>query len=375
MISISEEFIEPGDNDYQILTWYDNNTRVEVVTRKNNKTNFLSKYRRISANEYFNPRTKQIEKYKKKRTKNSQKAFGILKRSSLLLLNNIEGNNTEKLIKASFNKKQKDTKVVMKVFNEFFKKLKKHIPPIMYIRIWIYPGMHYPICHLWLKTIDNSKLEISQELLEKLWGETGTVEQVEITKENREKITNYCSVNKKSYPHNLHILYASKGIKPPFKEEVTHKVAKEKLKGFERVYASATAQKEKIDDRYIELQRTSYEGYIKVKDIKPLRLNIETKSNKYTGIIKKGIYAKQQEQKRIETEKEERFFQEFQRLLKEINYDKKYAVTRTNKQNEYNFIIKDTGEVIAMHHLEIYLDGLRKTVKNYKESKKKQKAI
>lgn len=342
-------FEEPSYNSRCTVIWYDNDRKADIITRKNENADFLRKYRRVSANEYFNPKTGKVEKYNRKRTKNQASAFKCLKVANQLCLNNFEGNETEKLIKAFVNKKMKDTHQVTKILNDFLDNLKKEIKPVTYIKVLLYNRVHYPICHFWLKTKDNSKLEISQELLEKLWKEHGIVMQIDLTEANREEMAKYYQdYETKRYPHNIHILSYSKDIKHLRKEYLTRAELKEKLKGFAPKYQSTTVQVEKVNGKEIELQRTSYETYIKVKDIQTLKLDKNTIHKRYKGIIIKGIYACQQEEKRkIELEINQKF-QKAKAFLEQYDSNDYIEIVKTNNINEFNLINKNTGEILPL---------------------------
>lgn len=371
-------FEEPSDNSICEVTWYDNDRKVDIITRKNRKAEFLKKYKRVSADEYFNPRTGKVEKYKRKDTKNKSVAFKNLKTSNQYCLNNFEGNETEKIIELYVNKKIKDTHQLTNILSDFLEDLKQEIKPVMYIRVLLYKEKHKPICHFWLKTKDNSKLEISQELLEKLWKKHGTVEQIDLTKENREEKAEYhyngCRTD--CYPHNIHILSYSRDIKPLRKEYLTRAEVKEKLKGFSPTYQSATVQGERVNGKEVELQRTSYEGYVKVKDIRTVKLCRNTIHKQFKGIIIKGVYAHQQEQKRQKELEISKKVQKVQEILKQKNLDSIVEVVRINNTNEFNLIYKSTGNKFPLKYKSIdNILSLMEITKSYAVEKRKEELI
>ena len=368
-------FEEPNDNSICEVTWYDNDRKVDIITRKNRKADFLKQYKRISADEYFNPRTGNVEKYKRKDTKNKSVAYKNLKISNQYCLNTFEGNETEKIIELYVNKKIKDTHQLTNILSDFLEDLKQEIKPVMYIRVLLYKAKHEPICHFWLKTKDNSKLEISQELLEKLWKKHGTVKQIDLTKENREEKAEYhyngCKTD--CYPRNIHILSCSRDIKPLRKEYLTRVETREKLKGFVPKYQSATVQVEKINGEEIELQRTSYESYVKVKDIRTVKLYRNTIHKRYKGIIIKGIYAHQQEQKLQKELEINQKLQEVQEIMKQKNIDSLAEIERIDNKNEFNLICKNTKKVLPLKHKSIEeILALMKTTKAIAVEKRKE---
>lgn len=263
-------YTKPKSNSKSIIKWYDNKQKALVITKEvlnNRPINYCS---RLSKEEYFDKRTNEVRKYskKRKRCKESRAVFGKLGFANRLILCNIEGNDTESLIKLHFDNKIKDPKQVTKLVNKFFEKLKKEIPLVKYIKVIIYKGLHCPECHLWLKTIDNSKLEIPPNLIEELWKENGTVEQQEITKGNRGKLANYLSEENrshtKSYPHLLHIVtHSRKNIKLEEEEPIIYNQLDDKLGDFEMQFQST--KRIYINDNLgqREIIRMTYETYYK----------------------------------------------------------------------------------------------------------------
>ena len=265
-------FTKPNSSSKSIIKWYDNKEKALVVTKEFLSNKSISYCTRLSKMEYFDKRLNSVRKYNKKhkRCKERTTAFGRLGFGNRLILCNFEGNSSEILIKLHFSKKIKDSKQVTKLSNKFLNQLKKKITPIIYIKVWIYRGLHSPECHLWLKTIDNSKLEIPQSLLEELWKENGTVEQQEITKENREKLANYLSDNYRSstrfYPHLLHIItYSRNYIKFEENEPIIYEQLNDKLKGFEKQFQSTKRIFINEVSGQREIVRVSYETYYKNK--------------------------------------------------------------------------------------------------------------
>lgn len=368
-------FEEPNDNNICEVTWYDNDRKVDIITRKNKKVDFLKNYKRVSADEYFNPRTGNVEKYKRKDTKNKSVAFKNLKIGNQYCLNTFEGNETEKIIELYFKTKIKDTHQLTNILSDFLEDLKQEIKPIMYLRILLYNGKHRPICHFWLKTKDNSKLEISQELLEKLWKKHGTVKQIDLTKENREEKAEYhyngCKTD--CYPRNIHILSYSRDIKPLRKEYLTRAETRDKLKGFLPKYQSATVQVEKVNGKEVELQRTSYESYVKVKDIRTVKLCRNTIHKRYKGIIIKGIYFHQQEKKLKKELEINQKLQEVQEIMKQKNFDSIAEIKRIDDKNEFNLIYKNTQKVLPLKYKSIEeILALMKTTKAIAVEKRKE---
>ena len=368
-------FEEPNDNSICEVTWYDNDRKVDIITRKNRKADFLKQYKRISADEYFNPRTGNVEKYKRRDTKNKSVAFKNLKIGNQYCLNTFEGNETEKIIELYFKTKIKDTHQLTNILSDFLEDLKQEIKPIMYLRILLYNGKHRPICHFWLKTKDNSKLEISQELLEKLWKKHGTVKQIDLTKENREEKAEYhyngCKTD--CYPRNIHILSCSRDIKPLRKEYLTRAETREKLKGFIPKYQSATVQAEKVDGKEVELQRTSYESYVKVKDIRTVKLCRNTIHKRYKGTIIKDIYFPQQEKKLKKELEISQKLQEVQEIMKQKNFDSIAEIKRIDNKNEFNLIYKNTQKVLPLKYKSIEeILALMKTTKAIAVEKRKE---
>lgn len=376
MYKKTDLFREPSNNSKCTVTWYDNNRKVDIITRKSEKADFLKKYKRVSADEYFNPRTGTVEKYKQKDNKSKSVAFRNLKTGNQICLNNFEGNETEKIIELYFNKKMKDIHQLKNILDEFLEDLKLEIKPIMYIKILLYNGKHKPICHFWLKTKDNSKLEISQKLLDKLWKKHGTVKQIDLTKENREEKAEYHYNGCKTsyYPRNIHIVSHSRDIKPLRIEYLTRAELKEKIKGFTPKYQSATVQVEKVNGKEIEVQRTDYETYVKVKDIRTVKLCRNIIHKRYKGIIVKGIYAHQQEQKRQKELEINKKLQKVQEILKQKNLDSIVEVARINNTNEFNLIEKETGNNLPLKYKSIdNILSLMETTKSHTVKERKEK--
>ena len=263
-------YTKPNKNSNSIIKWYDNKKKALVVTREFCGNKIENKCIRLSKEEYFDKRLNRKRKYSKKhkRCKDRTKAFGRLGFANRLILCNFEGNEAEILIKLSFNKKIKDIKLVTKLSNAFLTKLKKRLAPIIYIKVWKYNDLHWPECHLWIKTIDNSKIEILQSTLEDIWKENGIVEQQKITSGNRERLANYLSNknNTKNYPHFLRIVtYSRKYIKFEEEEQIIYGQLIDKLEGFETQNQTTKRIFVNINSKQEEIMRISYETFFKAE--------------------------------------------------------------------------------------------------------------
>ncbi len=250
------------------MVWYNDKKGVDVVTREGKNPPSFNWCKRISETEYIDCETGEIKKYNKKKVKSPNVAFRSLRLGTRLLQSNIEGNEAERLIELCFAKKEKDSKKVVKKVNRFTIRLKNKIKqPVDIIKIWLYDARHQPRCHIWLKTKDNSKLEISQEMLEELWGAIGTVTQIEITKRNINKLRDYFLDKGKYklgfYPMNLHIVTKSRGMKPlVIEKHIGKSELREKLKGYKPIYQNDIVQVVKTKNG-AEIQSVIFETYIK----------------------------------------------------------------------------------------------------------------
>ena len=230
-------YTKPNKNSNSIIKWYDNKKKALVVTREFCGNKIENKCTRLSKEEYFDKRLNQKRKYSKKhkRCKDRTKAFGRLGFANRLILCNFEGNEAEILIKLSFNKKIKDIKLVTKLSNAFLTKLKKRLAPIIYIKVWKYNDLHWPECHLWIKTIDNSKIEILQSTLEDIWKENGIV------------------------------TYSRKYIKFEEEEQIIYGQLIDKLEGFETQNQTTKRIFVNINSKQEEIMRISYETFYKAE--------------------------------------------------------------------------------------------------------------
>ena len=279
-------FREPGSEETTTIYRYDNNKRMDFVTKKYKSSEHIKIYERISGKQMVNVITGEIKDFKHRESKTYSQVVRKLKATNRLLIDNFSGDDSEMIIVLGSGGEIIDIRIENRQTKNFCEKLQRRLPPIIFVKVLLYRVKNIPEYHLWIKTVDGSKLEIDETTIKALWEDgTRTARIEKITKENRYSKADYFTnkqYNKNVYPTSVQICTFSrgKGINLGIAETVDRDTATEQAKGFTRTFAVCKSQTEYINGVEQETQLTTYESYI--REPKKIKLN-KTKNAKYKG--------------------------------------------------------------------------------------------
>lgn len=302
-----EPYKKPAPNEKATIYPFNDNKQFDIETRRHQNLGHISPWKRIAGNKMINEDTGEIIDIKKKEKRNEKAVFRIQKMEYRDIKNNFNGKGNEYIIIVEFETTITDMKELKRLIKNFIEKLQRRLGDILFIRVLIYREPNQPIVHIWVKKIDNTKIELQQETLEELWS-NGNIRAIEVTKRNIDRIAGYCfdrTIKKDLYPTGIKIYSTSKNIKKVQPVEVEYNQAEEIVKGCDLTYGGAVSFHEEIDNKDEELQYITYESYIKPEGLKLRKTPITTK---YKGTIVKDYKKKQKE-------KADRNFEEIQKLV------------------------------------------------------------
>jgi hypothetical protein len=269
---------------------YDNGRKCFIKTQKYKNASHIKEYKRLTGNTYFNPKTQKEEQYNYKElqvaTKVYAKAFGAY----MNLLENFEGNNTEKLLENRFDREIRTTKELSRIYKNFLQKLIRRLPPVIIGKFWLFDDKYKPRLHLWIKSQGNEELIIDPKMLSKIW-EEGEIKVIEITKENRVEKAKYyerknCLMD--FYPPKLQIfeLFPKDKVKIVDSQEVQRAIAEQEMKRrrMQMTYGDTKPTNATVNGREETLQVTTYEDFEQQK----VKLSKTTKAKKYKRIKNQG---------------------------------------------------------------------------------------
>lgn len=246
-------FREPGSEEQTTIYKYDKGKRMDFVTKKYQSSEHIKIYARISGKRMINVITGEVKEFKHRESKTYSQVVRKLKSTNRLLLDNYKGEDSEIIIILRWEIEIVDIRAENPTVKNFLEKLQRRLPPIIFVRVLLYRDKDKPEYHLWIKTVDGSKLEIDKTIIKALWEDgTRTAEVETITKENRYIKADYFSnkqYNKNVYPTSTQICSFSrgKGINLGTAETVDRNTATEQAKGYARTFAVCKSQTEYIN--------------------------------------------------------------------------------------------------------------------------------
>lgn len=141
--------------------------------------------------------------------KDPKQVFKTLKGGCIIIQHNWNGNETEAIIRIFFKGKMPDIKEVNRLVKNFWEKVQRRLPKVIFVKVLVYEEKDCPHYEFWIKRVDGEKLEIQQEEMEQIWEENG---EVRIEKLNPTKVgvaSEYFMkgrVNMEVYPPHIQIL-------------------------------------------------------------------------------------------------------------------------------------------------------------------------
>lgn len=241
---------------------------IDLETRAKEKGPNIGRYKKISKNEVKDTVTNKIITCRSRDVKEEKALFKNFKGISRLILANFFGTDAEMLTKFGYDNGPIDT---YRDFEYCFRKLQRRAKQkLLYIVVLQYQSNGLPRLECWLKTADNSKINLTQELVEECW-KCGTVETVKLTPTNIVGLAQYFIPKNHSrldsFPINAKLYRTSrKGIRKVTVEILDYEEAEKRVTGMERTFASTKKLVDKVNGKEILYQQTSYESYSKPKE-------------------------------------------------------------------------------------------------------------
>lgn len=169
-------YFEEGEN-YRInrakkikITTFDISKKIEILD-KSNSVNGFENIKKISKKEYYDEKLGQIVEYKRHPYKTKDSLSKSMKRLKNKLKNNFIGDSNELFITLTTEKPVLEIQEIKLYFENFWNKLKSKYDGLEYAYVLEKntntKGWHI---HLLIKDMKNSKLYISNETIEKIWG-------------------------------------------------------------------------------------------------------------------------------------------------------------------------------------------------------------
>lgn len=239
-----------------------------MVKIKVTKANFqhlshIKRFRRIDKDTILDRTTGELIE----RTINST---GIRKKSSLyksmyevdeLILNNFYGEERERMVTLLYDTPFAEIKNTYNDLRYFIEKLERRIGKIGYIAVKQFTNNGYLYYEIWLKKVDDSKLNIDTEMLSSIWKNgKAMVQKIEKLIELADYVKNGQSV--KNFPTNQRLYsYSTKILDKP-RKYVTFYANAEKILQQENAKKISSVT-ESFSNKYnIEVQRINYETYL-----------------------------------------------------------------------------------------------------------------
>ena len=246
-------FREPSPDEQTTIYKYDQEKRMDLVTKKYKNSEHIKIYKRVSGKQMINEITGEIKDYKSRVNKNYSQVIIKLKGTYRILLNNFNGEDSEIIIILWWDVEIIDIREENPSVKNFLEKLQRRFPQIIFVKVLLYRDKTRPEYHLWIKTRDGTRLEIDEATIKALWEDETKRAKVEpITKENRYSKAEYFAnkqYNKNVYPTSIQICTFSrgKGINLGIAETVDRDTATKIAKGYTRTYAVCKSQTEYIN--------------------------------------------------------------------------------------------------------------------------------
>ncbi len=244
------------------------NDRIDIVaqTRGNNKN--ISCIQRLNKNEMINTVTGEITKRKTSKYKKENDINSQMSKGDKIVSANFKGKPSEKLLELHFSVPVPDFKEATDLFGNFFDRLKRKYGNLDFIRVTMFEEEDLPFFQVWTKTQDNTDFNITDEELDKIWGE-GKSKVIEITPNNLERLIKYDWRSKTAllvYPSGIQIISKSKGIRDVEVIQEDYEKSSKRTKGHKLKYKS-TKEVYDIDRNGKEkvFKTITFESYRRIK--------------------------------------------------------------------------------------------------------------
>ena len=146
---------------------------------------------------------------KEKEFKDPNEVFKTLKVGSAIIQHNWYRDDTGVIIRIFFKGKMPDIKEVNRLVKNFWEKVQRRSPKVIFVKVLVYEEKDCPHYEFWIKRVDGEKLEIQEEELQELWGENGEVRVEKLNPTKVKVASEYFiggRVNMEVYPPHVQIL-------------------------------------------------------------------------------------------------------------------------------------------------------------------------
>lgn len=266
MISKKVEYTKPKPNHKCKLYTYAGGTKFDLETRaRETPTNNISRYRKLSKMQMLDTVDNRIIRCKPKENKDINTIVKTFKFVYRTTTENFYGTEAELLIKLNYANEP------INMTNDWkycFPKLERRCKQkLLYINVLQYQENGLPCNEVWLKTADNSKINLTQDLVEECW-KLGTVELIELKPTNIDELGQYFIQENhtpfsrfKPYTKLFHT--SKKGIIKSTMELIDYAEATERVKGCNQTFAKSKALVNRVEDKEILVDTITYETYVK----------------------------------------------------------------------------------------------------------------
>lgn len=241
-------------------------TKFDLETRaRKTSTNNISRYHKLSKRQMLDTINNKIIECKPKENKNIISVVKTCKHIYRTITENFYGTASELLIKLNYDNEPIN---MTDDWKYCFPKLERRCKQkLIYINVLQYQADGLPCFEVWLKTANNSKLELTQDLVQECW-KFGKIELIKLKPTNIDELGQYF-IQEQHTPFSRFKPYSKlyhtskKGIIKAKMEFVDYEEAAERVKGCNQTFAKSKALVEKVADKEILLDTITYETYVK----------------------------------------------------------------------------------------------------------------
>ncbi len=217
--------------------------------------------------------TGERKKYKRKEYRKHSRVWVSEKETSELIQSNFEGNSNEIIANLSFAEAFTDTKKLQKAAKNYRERLQRNLPyDTEYIRVILFKNVFEPIIAIWLKTVDNTPIDIAEftQIANKVCNLNEKVVVIKPTAKDIEWQSSYQyhkQYRQDLVPTYIQICSCSSGIKLVQIEDITYKESQEKTKGMYSTFKRTKAQYARIDGEKQLVQQLTFQEFEKVEKV------------------------------------------------------------------------------------------------------------
>ncbi len=228
----------------------------------------FGRYKRLSRYEMIDTVTNRVIECSPKAIKSEKALFRQFKPITRLVMQNFYGTNAERLLKLPYDDTATDTTYDWKYCLR--KLMRRTNKKLIFIVVLQYKSDGLPMLEVWIRTADNSKINLTQDMVEDCW-KYGKAEMIELTEDNLLQHAQYFIKKPNTrwdcFPSYAKLFRCSKtGIEKVKVEIVDYAEAQRRVAGCNQTFASTKALVDEVDGKSIIYQQVTYETYAKAKN-------------------------------------------------------------------------------------------------------------